>query len=322
MRRREFISLIGGAAASPLAARAQQPKMPVIGLLSPESSTSTDVDGLRAGLRELGYTEGRNIRIEYRWSNGNFEQLPALAEELVGLNADVIVTFVTQASIAAKKATATIPIVMVGVAEPIGSGLIASLAHPGGNVTGTSSVATDVVSKQFGMLKQLSPGVTRIAALWNPADPVFQAQQLRQTEAAAQELGIELQLLEARRPNDFDAAFAAIEGTRTLFILIDPLFITHFRALAELSVKRRLIAIFGYRTFADAGGLMAYGPNYSDLYKRTAAYVDKILKGAKPADLPVEQPTKFEFVINLKTANALDITVPPVLVATADKVIE
>jgi ABC-type uncharacterized transport system substrate-binding protein len=322
MKRREFITLIGGAAASPLAARAQQPKMAVIGLLSPESPTSTDVGGLRVGLRELGYNEGQNIRIEYRWANGNFERLPGLAEELVALNADVIVAFVTQASIAAKKATATIPIVMVGVAEPIGSGLIASLARPGGNVTGTSSVATDVVGKQLGMLKQVSPDVTRIAALWNPADPVFQAQQLRQTEAAAQKLGIQLQLLEARTPNDFDAAFAAIEGTRTLFILIDPLFITHFRALAELSVKRRLIAIFGYRTFADAGGLMAYGPNYSDLYKSTAAYVDKILKGAKPADLPVEQPIKFEFVINLKTAKALDIMVPPVLVATADKVIE
>src|SRR5271169_2562174 len=157
MKRREFITLIGGAAASPLAARAQQPKTPVIGLLSPESPTSTDVDGLRVGLRELGYTEGRNIRIEYRWANGNFERLPGLAEELVGLNPDVIVTFVTQASIAAKKATATIPIVMVGVAEPIGSGLIASLARPGGNVTGTSSVATDVVGKQLGMLKQVSP---------------------------------------------------------------------------------------------------------------------------------------------------------------------
>jgi putative ABC transport system substrate-binding protein len=322
MKRREFITLIGGAAASPVAARAQQPKLPVLGLLSPESPTSTDVDGLRVGLRELGYTEGRNIRIEYRWANGHFEQLPGLAKELVDLNADVIVAFVTQASIAAKKATATIPIVMVGVAEPIGSGLIASLARPGGNVTGTSSVATDVVGKQLGMLKQVSPGVTRIAALWNPADPVFQAQQLTQTEAAAQKLGIELQLLEARTPNDFDAAFAAVEGTRTLFILIDPLFITHFRTLAELSVKRRLIAIFGYRTFADAGGLMAYGPSYSDLYKRTAAYVDKILKGAKPADLPVEQPIKFEFVVNLKTAKALDITVPPVLVATADQVIE
>jgi putative ABC transport system substrate-binding protein len=296
--------------------------MPVIGLLTPESPTSSDVNGLRLGLRELGYVEGQNIRIEYRWAQGNFEKLPELAAELVALKVDLIVTFVTQASVSAKKATATIPIVMVGVANPIGAGLIASLARPGGNVTGTSSIATDVVGKQLGLLKEVVPGMTRVAALWNPADPVFQAQQMKETEIAARRLGLQLQLLEARAPNEFEPAFAAIEGTQALFILIDPLFITHFKTLGELSVKRRLVTIFGYRTFADAGGLMAYGPNYFNIYKATALYVDKILKGVKPVDLPVEQPTKFEFVINMKTATALGLTFPPGLIAITDDVIE
>lgn len=215
-------------------------------------------DGLREGLRELGYIEGQNNRIEYRWAQGNFERLPDLAAEPVRLKVDVIVTFVTQASLAAKKATATIPIVMVGVANPVGTGLVASLAQAGGNVTRASSVATDVVGKQLEILKEVVPDAARIAALWNPADLVFQAQQPQETKIAARKLGIELQLLEAQAPNEFETAFAAIQGTRALFIMIDPLFITHFKTLTELSVKGRLIAIFGYRTFADAGGLIAY----------------------------------------------------------------
>jgi putative tryptophan/tyrosine transport system substrate-binding protein len=323
VKRRDFITLLVGAAfAWPRAARAQNAATPVIGLLSPEAPTSSDVNGFREGLQKLGYTDGKNLHIEYRFAKGNFDQLSQFAKELVALKVDLIVTFVTQASVEAKKATDTIPIVMVGVADPIGAGLIASFNRPGGNVTGTSSVATDVVSKQLGLLKEVMPDVTRIAALWNPADPVFQAQQMKQTESAAQKLGLQLQLLEARTQSEFEPAFAAINGTRVLFIMIDPLFITNAKTLAQLSLKYRLVAMFGYRTFADGGGLMAYGPNYFDIYKTTASYVDKILKGAKPADLPVEQPTKFQFVINLKSAKALGVTIPESLVVGADEVIE
>jgi putative ABC transport system substrate-binding protein len=322
MRRRNFIALMGCAAAWPFGASAQKGEMPNIGLLSPEAPTSSDVNGLREGLRQLGYTEGSNLHIEYRFAKGKFDQLAQFAKELVALKVDLIVSFVTQASIEAKKATATTPIVMVGVADPIGAGLIDSFNRPGGNVTGTSSVATDVVSKQLGLLKEVMPDMTRIAALWNPADPVFQAQQMKQTETAAQKLGLQLQLLEARAANEFEPAFAAIGGTRALFIMIDPLFISNAKALAELSLKYRLMSMFGYRTFADAGGLMAYGPSYFDIYKRTAPYIDKILKGARPADLPVEQPTTFQFVINLKAAKALGVPIPASLVAAADEVIE
>ena len=322
MRRREFIALVGSAAARPFAVYAQSAAIPVVGLLSPEAPTSPDVNGLREGLRQLGYAEGSNLHIEYRFAKGNFDQLSQFAKELAASKVDLIVSFVTQASIEAKKATATIPIVMVGVADPIGSGLVVSFNRPGTNVTGTSSVATDVVSKQLGLLKEVVPNTTFMAALWNPADPVFQAQQRKQTESAAQKLGLQLQFLEARSTSEFETAFAAVGGTQVLFILIDPLFITNAKALAELSLKYHLASIFGYRTFADAGGLMAYGPNYFDIYKRTAPYVDKILKGARPSDLPVEQPTTFQFVVNLKAAKTLGITVPASIVGAADEVIE
>jgi putative tryptophan/tyrosine transport system substrate-binding protein len=325
MRRREFITVLGGAAAAwPLVASAQKPTMPVVGILSPESSTTGDVEGLRAGLRDLGYVEGQNIRFEYRWAEGDFARLPALAADLVQLNVDVLVTYVTQASLVAKKATATIPIVMVGVGDPVGVSLIASLAHPGGNVTGTSSIASALAAKQLELLKEAVPEVRRVAALWNPANFAFQSIQLKQAEGAARTLGIELQLLEARSATDFDAAFAAIDGaeTRALLILLDPLYIINFRKLVELSSRKRLITMTGYRTFVEAGGLMAYGPNYNKIYRLAAIYCDKILKGAKPSDLPVEQPNKFEFVINLKTARSLDLTIPPTLLALADEVIE
>jgi len=322
VRRRDFNALIGSAAAWPFAAFAQRAAIPVVGLLSPEAPTSSDVNGLREGLRQLGYIEENNVHIEYRFAKGNFDRLSQFAKELVALKVDLIVSFVTQASIEAKKATATIPIVMVGVADPVGSGLVASFNRPGTNVTGTSSVATDVVSKQLGLLKEVVPNTTLMAALWNPADPVFQTQQRKQAESAAQKLGLQLQFLEARSTSEFEAAFAAVEGIRVLFILIDPLFITNAKALAELSVKYRLASIFGYRTFADAGGLMAYGPNYFDIYKRSAYYVDKILKGASPSDLPVEQPTTFQFVVNLKAAKTLGMTIPAAIIAAADEVIE
>jgi putative ABC transport system substrate-binding protein len=324
MQRREFIKLIGGAAAWPLTARAQRDVMPVVGVLSPESPTTSFAGGLRAGLQELGYVEGQNIRIEYRWGHGNFDQLPDLAAELVRVEVNVIVAFVTQASLVAKKATATIPIVIVGVADPIDVGLIASLARPGGNITGTSSQAAEIVGKQLGLLKDTIPHLSHVAALWNPANRVFQAIQVKAVEDAAITIGVKLQLVEARAPADFDAAFAAIDrqGTRVLLILADPLFSTHYHALAEFSERRRLVAMAATRNFTDVGGLMAYGPNYFEMYKRAATYVDKILKGAVPGDLPVEQPTKFEFVINLKTAKALGLTIPSGILAIADEVIE
>jgi putative tryptophan/tyrosine transport system substrate-binding protein len=312
--RRRFLTGLGGAAVAwSVAARAEGPAVPVIGVLSPQSPAATgDIEGLRAGLRELGYVEGQNIRFEYRWAEGNFERLPDLAAELVRLKVDVLVTVVTQASLVAKKATAMTPIVMVGVADPVGLGLITSLAHPGGNVTGTSSMAAVLAGKQLQLIKDVIPDVARVAVLWNPGNLAFQTLQVTEAKAAAKILGIELQVLEARAPNEFDAAFGAIdrEGTRALIILVDPLFVINSRRLVDLSVKGHLVTVTGSRRFVDAGGLMSYGPDYYSISKLAAVYVDKILKGAKPSDLPVEQPTKFEFVLNLKTAKALGIDVP------------
>jgi putative ABC transport system substrate-binding protein len=325
MRRREFITLFAGVVAAwPLAARTQQRPVPVVGVLSPESAAIPDVKGLREGLEEFGYVEGRNIRYEYRWSDGNFERLDDLAAELVRLKVDVLVTYVTKASLAAKKTTATVPIVMVGTGDPVAVGLIASLGHPGGNVTGTSSLGAAVAAKQLGLLKETAPNILRYAGLWNPANVAFQTLQVKEAKDAARTLGIELQLYEAEAPDEFAAAFAAIErdSIQALLVLLDPLFSNNFQALAELSVKSRLITMTGHRAFAEAGGLMTYGTNFFDQYKRAAVYVNKILKGAKPADLPVEQATKFEFVINLKTAKMLGLTIPPLVLAIADEFIE
>jgi len=326
IRRREFVAGLGVAAVAtwPLTARAQRPAMPVIGYLSPEEPTDTFVDGLRVGLRELGYVDGQNIQILYRWAQGHFERLPDLAAELVRLNVDVIVAFVAQASLAAQRATTTIPIVMVGVADPIGVGLIASLSRPGGNITGTSTVAADLVGKQLELLKEIVPSASRIAGLWNPANSAFQRLQVREAVAAALSAKVELRLLEARTPNEFDNAFAVIdrEEIRALLVLSDPLFASHLHILVELVTKGRLAAIYGARMFPDAGGLMGYGPSYFDSSKRAAVYADKILNGAKPADLPVEQPTRFEFVVNLKTAKALGIDLPTSILLRADEVIE
>jgi putative tryptophan/tyrosine transport system substrate-binding protein len=326
MRRRDFMSLIGAAATLSLVerAQAQQRPIPIIGILSPESATVPDVQGLREGLQALGYFEGQNIRYEYRWSNGNFKKLDGLADELVQLKVNVIVAYVTKASLAARKATATIPIVMVGTGDPVEAGLVASLGHPGGNVTGTSSLGAAVAAKQLGLLKDTVPNISRFAGLWNPANIAFQTLQVKEAKDAACALGVELQLYEAKAPNEFAASFAAIErdGIRALLVLLDPLFLNNFRALVELSMKGGLVTMTGHRTFAEAGGLMAYGTNFFDQYKRAAVYVDKILKGIKPADLPVEQATRFEFVINLKTAKMLGLTLPPGVLAIADEVIE
>ena len=304
---------------------AQGAKVPLVGVLSPVDPTITwFAEGLREGLSELGYIEGQSIQIEYRWAQGRFERLPGLAAELVRLNVDVIVAGVTAASLAAKAATRTIPIVMVGVGDPVGVGLVGSLGRPGGNVTGTSNMTAEIVGKQLELLREVDPNVARVAVLWNPANTAFQALQLKEAEMAGQKSGIELQFLEARGLDDFDAAFAAVrrEGTGSVLVLGDPLFTLHRDALARHIANDRLIAVSGIRDFAEAGGLMAYGPSYFHASKRAAVYVDKILKGAKPTELPIEQPTKFELIINLKTAKSLGLTIPPDVLVRADAVIE
>jgi putative ABC transport system substrate-binding protein len=305
-------------------ADAQQPKkIPRIGLLSP-TSDDYRIDAFRQGLRDLGYIEGQNITIEYRWAEGRFDQLPYLATELVRLNIDVVVASLTQASLAAKKATNTIPIVMIGVADPVGSGLVASLARPGANITGTSSMTADIVGKQLELLKETLPKISRVAAIWNPANPVFQAIQRKQAEDVARALDVRLQLVEARSRDEIDRAFETVtkERTRALLVLNDPVFFAHRKQLADLSVKHRLPAVSGTLEYTQAGGLMAYGPSFPDMYRRAAAYVDRILKGARPADLPVEQPRKFELIINLKTAKQIGLTIPPNVLARADTVIK
>jgi putative tryptophan/tyrosine transport system substrate-binding protein len=324
MRRREFITLIGGAAVMwPLTTRAQQLAMAVVGVLSPEGPKTGNVEGLLQGLRELGYVEGQNIRFEYRWAEGKFDRLPELAADLVRLRVDVIVAFVTQAAEIAKKQTDTIPIVMVGVSDPVGAGLAASLAHPGGNVTGTSSLAAALVGKQLELLKRVAPYNATVAAIFNPTNVTFQALQVKEAKAAAQTLGLGLRFLEVRAPSEFQAASDIVAREKqTLLILIDPLFIANAKTLAELSVKSRLVTMTGYRTFAEAGALMSYGPNYFDSYKAAAPYVDKILKGEKAADLPIDEASRFEFVVNMKTAKMLGIDIPPAVSGFADHVIE
>jgi putative tryptophan/tyrosine transport system substrate-binding protein len=281
------------------------------------------VEAFRQGLREFGYVEGQNITIEYRWGGGKFEPLPDLAVELVQRKVDVIVAVVTQASLAAKKATGTIPIVMIGVSDPVASGLVFSLARPSTNITGTSSMTAEVVGKQLELLKETLPKIARVAALWNPANPVFQSIQLKETQDAARVLGVQLQLIEARGPDEIDRALAAIAKKRTkaLLILGDPVFTAHRKRMADLSTKHRIPTVSGTREYAEAGGLMAYGPSFPDMYRRAAYYVDRILNGTKPADLPVEQPMKFELVINLQTAKQIGLTIPQWMMMRADKVI-
>jgi len=282
------------------------------------------LDAFRQGLRELGWVEGQNIAIEYRFAEGRFDRLPDLAAELVRLKVDIIVAQPTPAAVAAKNATKTIPIVMISVGDPVGLGLIASLARPGGNVTGSSySVGPEIAGKLLELLKETVPKVRRVAILWNPANPA-QPLFIRELNVAAPSLGVQLQLLEARGPNEFEGAFAAMAKERAgaLLVMADGMFLLHRTRLADLAARSRLPAAYGVRDHVDAGGLMSYGSSTRDLFRRSATFVDKILKGAKPADLPVEQPTKFELVINAKTAKALGLTIPPSLLQRADEVIQ
>ena len=313
---------LGTAAAQPLA------KVPRVGYLSPGSSSDPSrlrrFEAFRQGLRELGYVEGQSIAIEPRWAEGKYERYPTLAADLVRLKVDVIVVVGNAAIQAAQEATRTIPIVMgVGVIDPSRSGPVASLARPGGNVTGMSMMAPDLAGKQLELLKEVVPKLSRVAVLQNPANP-GNAPQLRAAETAARALGVRLQTLDVRVPQEIDGAFAAMARERAdaLLILADAIFTNQVRQIAERAAKKRLPAIYGVTEYAEAGGLMVYGANLPDLERRAATFVDKILKGAKPADLPVEQPTKFELVINLKTAKALGLTIPSSLLQRADEVIQ
>jgi putative ABC transport system substrate-binding protein len=319
--------MLGGAIALPLAAHAQQTtNVRRVGWLSPGSATSDEalLASFRDGLRELGWVVGQNITIEPRWAEGKFERLPGLATELVGIKVELIVASVTQASLAAKRATATIPIIMVGVGDPLGSGLVDSLARPSGNVTGPSSMLAEASRKQLALLKETVPKASTVAVLWNPANPVWQAAALKETEAAARTMGLRLQLVEARGPEEFEAAFVAMTRGRAdaLFVPADIIFVRHAEQMADLAARHRLPTMFGFREHVVTGGLMSYAASFTVMFRRAAAFVDKILKGTKPADLPVEQPTRFELVINLKTAKALGISIPQSVLQLADEVIQ
>jgi putative tryptophan/tyrosine transport system substrate-binding protein len=329
MDRRTFLGGTGAVLlAAPLAAEAQQAAgTPRVGFLSPSSlsdpRTARYFQALVQGLRELGYVEGQNIAIEPRWAEGKYDRLPGLAVELVRLKVTVIVTYGGAATKAVRQATETIPIVMAVVQDAVSTELVSTLARPGGNITGLSSMATELVGKQLEILKEVVPKVSRVALLGNPAQPAH-TPQVRQAQGTARALGVGLQLLEARDPSEIDKAFAAITTERTgaVIVLPDSMLLDHRTRIADLAVRRRLPMLSALRVNAEAGGLIAYGPSIFDMFRRSATYVDKILKGAKPADLPVEQPTKFELVINLKTAKALGLTIPPSLLQRADEVIQ
>jgi ABC-type uncharacterized transport system substrate-binding protein len=329
MNRRGFIAAVTGSLlAAPLATEAQpRGNLYRIGFLGAGSPSDPSFrrffDAFRNGLAELGYAEGQNIAIESRWAAGKYERLPSLAAELVRLRMDVIVTSAVPAIRAAKDATGTIPIIMAVVVDPVATGLVASLARPGGNITGLSGMTPELVGKQLGMLKEIVPKASRVAVLWDPANP-GNPPQLRAAELAARTLGIRPQLLEARSSREIDTAFTAMtkEGASALVVLVDVMFVDQRTRIAELAVKARLPTMFSQREHAEAGGLVAYGADLQNTFRRAAIYVDKILKGAKPAELPIEQPTKFELIINLKNATALGLTIPPSLLQRADQVIE
>jgi putative tryptophan/tyrosine transport system substrate-binding protein len=325
MRRREFIAFVGSTAVAwPLTARAQQRgKKYIIGRFNAGSATEPLNDVLTEALRELGWVEGENIVFERRYAENQLERLPELAADLVRLKVDVIMATGTLAPLAAKRATSTIPIVMTAAGDPLGTGLVDSLARPGGNVTGTSLMVPEMGGKRLQLLKELLPRLARVAVLWNAANP-YSALVFKQVQAAGSILGIEVQSLEVRDPGDFDGAFETVRRQHpdALMTVEDPLTVNHRKRIADFAVGQLLPTLHGFREDVAAGALMSYGANQVDVIRRSAGYVDKILKGAKPADLPVQQPTTFELVINLKTAKALGITIPPSLLARADEVIE
>ena len=308
---------------------AQQPlKVPRIGWLAPAFPPSSsglsnpNIEGFLQGLKELGYVEGKNIVIEYRWADGKRERLSDLAAELVTLKVDVIVARNTPATLAAQRATTTIPIVMVGPGDPVRLGLVASLARPGGNITGLSLLATELTGKRLELLKEAFPKIARVAVLWNSGDSAMTLR-VKEAETSAQALGVTLQRVGVQDPNDFERAFSTMssQAADALLVTLDTFTALHQKRILEFAAKYRLPAMYERIDFVEAGGLMTYGPSLSEIFRRAAVFVDKILKGTKPADLPVEQPMKFEFVINLKTAKQIGVTIPPNVLVRADRVI-
>ena len=298
-------------------------KIPRIGYLAGGLGAATRSETFKQGLRDLGYVEGKNIIIEYRNAEGKIERYSDLVADLVGLKVDVIFTSSTPGALAAKNATKTIPIVFTNVGDPVANGLVASLARPGGNITGLSTLAPELSGKGLELLKETIPKLSRVAVVWNPDNP-GKTSSFKETEVAAQALRLQLQSLEVRGPNDVEPAFQAAKKERAgaLIVLRDVVVSSQITRILELALKNQMPAIYGDRGFVDAGGLMSYGPNIDDLFRRAATYVDKILKGTKPADLPIERPSKFELVINLKTAKQIGLTIPPNLLARADRVIK
>ena len=329
MQRRDFITLLGGAAVGwPLVARGQQlaGKGPrEIGILSPFSRSDSAPWHLafRQGLRELGWVEGENIGIEYRYAEGKSERLPELVADLINHKVEIIVVSVTPDALAAAKATKTIPIVMASAGDPIATGLIQNLARPGGNITGLSQMSTDLAAKRLELLKEVVPDLTSVGVLWNPRDAISTLT-WQEIQLSARRINIQLHSLEVKDAAEFDSAFTKATGAKVgaVYALPAPIFVDNEKRIAEFAAKSRLPSVFHLPEFVHLGGLMSYGPDRVDLFRRAATYVDKILKGANPGDLPVEQPTKFELVINLRTAKALGLTVPPALLARADEVIE
>jgi len=324
MKRRDFITLLGGAAAWPLAARAQQPALPTIGYLG-TATPATQGQWAAAfvqRLRQLGWIENRNVAIEYRWAEGRSERFVEIATEFVQLKVDLIVASTTPAVIAAKQATAAIPIVFATVNDPVSTGLVASLARPGGNLTGLSNQLGDTASKRLELLREIVPGLRRLGIWANVGNPGT-VLEMGEVQAAARTLALEVVTLEIRRAEDIGPAFEGAKGRMdALYVAADPLANSNRVRINTLALAARLPTMQGVREYVEAGGLMSYGPNIADGYRRAADYVDKILRGAKPGDIPVEQPTKFDLVVNLTTAKALGLEVPPTLLARADEVIE
>jgi len=326
VRRRDFITVVAGVAVVwPLGVRAQTPtgKIYRLGILQPGKPPEPLVDDLRERLKELGYREGRNIAYEYRWAEGIPDRLVELAKELVDLKVDVITTLATPAALAAKNVTKTVPIVFMGVGDPIGAAVVPSLSHPGGNVTGISVLGTELSGKRLEILKEIVPNAAPVAMFWNDTNPgmVLRA---REAQNAADRLDLNLQSIGVHDLISFDSAFATINSKQfnALLTLVDPFTREHRQRIIDFAAKRRLPAIYEAREFVDAGGLVSYGPNLSALQRRAADYVSMIFKGAKPGDIPVEQPTKFELIINLKTAKELGLTIPPTVLERADQLID
>ncbi len=327
LQRRDVIALLGGAAVAwPLAARAQRPgRIPRVGFLGNSTAAleANLVGPFRDALHKLGYEEGRNVFIEYRWAEGKYQRLPALVAELLAAKVDVIVTAGTPASLAVKKATTTVPLVMIAVGDPVGTGLVPSLARPGGNITGLSSIAPDLEGKRLELLREVVPNLSHVAMFINSLNP-FHAVSQRQARLAAQALGMKLQVLDVRKSEELGDAFDAIvkERPEGLLVLADRVFLHNRKRMIDFTSQQRLPNINAYRELVEAGGLMSYGPSYEDMHRRAAIYVDRILKGEKPADLPIEQPTNFTLVLNLRAAKALGLDIPATVLARAEQVIE